>query len=87
MTSRTSFDETARYWAHIYAGAPSKEDSGAGAGAQGSTTPATRTGTPRDEIAMAGLERAHVEQFEGLGFDRAKVVSMLIINHVRSRIG
>lgn len=29
----------------------------------------------RDEIAIAGLERAHVEQFCALGFDREKVVS------------
>lgn len=28
----------------------------------------------RDEIAMAGLEKAHVEQFESLGFERTKVV-------------
>ena len=28
----------------------------------------------RDEIAMAGLEKAHVEQFESLGFERGKVV-------------
>ena len=30
-----------------------------------------------DEIAMAGLERAHVEQFIALGFERAKVVSVI----------
>ena len=27
-----------------------------------------------DEIAMAGLEKAHVDQFENLGFPRGKVV-------------
>ena len=31
-------------------------------------------GAARDEIAMAGLDRAHVDQFEGLGFERSKVV-------------
>jgi hypothetical protein len=30
---------------------------------------------PRDEIAIAGLDRAHVEQFCALGFDHSKVVS------------
>ena len=67
-TSRASFEETARYWAQIYAGAPPKE---------GSKAPVKPTGTPRDEIAIAGLERAHVDQFESLGFERSKVVSLL----------
>ena len=35
-------------------------------------TPASAIGTL---LGMAGLDRAHVAQFEGLGFDRAKVVS------------
>ena len=68
MTSRSSFDETARYWAQTYAGAPAKEHVGGGKAD-------ARSGTTKDEIAMAGLERAHVEQFEGLGFERSKVVS------------
>ena len=84
MTSRASFEETARYWAQIYAGAPPKEGSGGGAGAKGAEIAAAKSGTPRDEIAMAGLERAHVEQFESLGFDRAKVVSGLWSFIVRS---
>jgi ubiquitin-conjugating enzyme (huntingtin interacting protein 2) len=33
----------------------------------------TKTGS-RDEIVMAGLEKAHVDQFESLGFPRTKVV-------------
>ena len=57
MTSRSSFEETARYWAQAYAGAPG------GPNAQG-----------LDEVAMAGLEKAHVDQFESLGFERSKVV-------------
>jgi ubiquitin-conjugating enzyme (huntingtin interacting protein 2) len=60
MTSRSSFEETARYWAITYAGAP-------------------RRSGPKDvdeEVAMAGLEKAHVDKFEALGFDRSKVVSM-----------
>lgn len=61
MTSRSSFEETARYWAITYAGAPRK------------------TG-PRDvddEVAMAGLEKAHVDKFEALGFERSKVIDVL----------
>jgi ubiquitin-conjugating enzyme (huntingtin interacting protein 2) len=62
-TSKGSFDDTARYWTQIYAvehGARGK-NSGKGQSAG-------------DEVAMAGLEKAHVDQFEVLGFDRTKVV-------------
>lgn len=62
-TSRSGFDETARYWAQIYAGAPTKGGSGKAAG------------VIEDEAAIAGLEKAHVDQFESLGFERSKVVS------------
>jgi ubiquitin-conjugating enzyme (huntingtin interacting protein 2) len=61
MTSRSGFEETARYWAQVYAGAPGKREKPNAAG-------------DRDDIAMAGLERAHVDQFESLGFERNKVV-------------
>ena len=67
MTSKSSFEDTARYWTMIYAGGPGGKN-GAGKGSQGAE---------RDEIAMAGLDRAHVAQFEALGFERAKVVRML----------
>jgi ubiquitin-conjugating enzyme (huntingtin interacting protein 2) len=93
-TSRASFDDTARYWAEIYAGAPprpgAKPAQKPSAGGKGGKQQVRRTdpGTEpialiytankaqeqRDEIAIAGLERAHVEQFETLGFERTKVV-------------
>ncbi|KAB5590926.1 Ubiquitin-conjugating enzyme (huntingtin interacting protein 2) [Ceratobasidium theobromae] len=69
LTSRDSFNETARYWAHIYAGAPPSE-------AQGEAK-SSQTGAPRDDIAIAGLERAHVDKFCALGFDRGKVIDVL----------
>ncbi|CAE6493156.1 unnamed protein product [Rhizoctonia solani] len=68
LTSRSSFNDTARYWAEIYAGAAPR-GSGESKVAQPSAT--------RDEIAIAGLERAHVEQFCTLGFDRSKVIDVL----------
>ncbi|KAJ7843331.1 ubiquitin-conjugating enzyme/RWD-like protein [Mycena olivaceomarginata] len=41
-----------------------------------------RAGWPRrggwDEVAIAGLEKAHVDQFEALGFPRAKVISSFL---------
>lgn len=64
MTSKSSFEETATYWTQIYAGGPgAKEKKGKGSGKD-----------PRDEVAIAGLEKAHVDKFEGLGFQRSKVV-------------
>ena len=67
MTSKSSFEETARYWTMIYAGGPGKDGTGK----------RSRDGV-RDEIAMAGLNRAHVDQFEALGFERSKVVRGLL---------
>ncbi|KAA1472248.1 hypothetical protein DENSPDRAFT_838463 [Dentipellis sp. KUC8613] len=67
MTSRSGFDDTARYWTQVYAGGP-KPKAG---------TPGVGEGGERDEIAIAGLEKAHVEQFEAIGFERAKVIDVL----------
>lgn len=77
MSSRSSFDETARYWAEIYAGAPKKESgsSATGADAGASKTAGKKAAPPRDEIAIAGLQPAHVEQFVAFGFPKPKVVS------------
>ncbi|KDQ51574.1 hypothetical protein JAAARDRAFT_41035 [Jaapia argillacea MUCL 33604] len=69
MTSRSSFEETARYWTHIYAGGPEAKAAG-----KARDTP---VGAVRDEIAIAGLEKAHVDQFEALGFERTKVIDVL----------
>ena len=73
LSSRDSFNQTARYWAEIYAGAPKKKNAPT-TGATG-TSNSSPAASARDEIAIAGLERAHVEQFESLGFERTKVVS------------
>ncbi|KAG5649992.1 hypothetical protein H0H81_001137 [Sphagnurus paluster] len=64
-TSKNSFDDTAIYWTQIYAGGPGPKKKGKASVVQESS---------RDEIAIAGLERAHVEQFEALGFEKSKVV-------------
>lgn len=69
-TSKGSFDETARYWTQIYAGGPGKKE----------PTAKSSAGS-RDEVAIAGLEKAHVDQFEGLGFPRNKVVSNTLCPH------
>jgi len=70
MTSKQSFNDTARYWTHIYAGGPEV------AGGVKGVKVVTGDGE-QDEIAMAGLERAHVDQFENLGFPRGKVIEVL----------
>jgi len=66
MTSRSSFEDTARYWTHVYAGGPAPSSGQAAAGKIGAGV--------RDEVAIAGLDRAHVDQFEAIGFERSKVV-------------
>ncbi|KAK2465792.1 hypothetical protein APHAL10511_002336 [Amanita phalloides] len=65
-TSKNSFEETATYWTQIYAGGPGPRKGKGTAKAQ-----------DRDEVAIAGLDRAHVEKFEGLGFERGKVIDVL----------
>ncbi|KIJ14982.1 hypothetical protein PAXINDRAFT_115361 [Paxillus involutus ATCC 200175] len=64
-TSKRSFDETARYWTQVYAGGA------------GSRTKLDVKEPLKDEVAIAGLEKAHVDQFEGLGFERSKVIDVL----------
>jgi len=65
MTSKSSFEDTATYWTQIYAGGPGpKERKGKG-----------RDGY--DEVAIAGLERAHVDRFESLGFSKSKIIDVL----------
>ncbi|KAF8321975.1 ubiquitin-conjugating enzyme/RWD-like protein [Cantharellus anzutake] len=71
LTSRQSFEETARYWAETYAGAPRKESKDSAA-----VAPLDPAG-PRDEIAIAGLDRSHVDQFTALGFPQNKVIEVL----------
>jgi ubiquitin-conjugating enzyme (huntingtin interacting protein 2) len=66
MTSRTSFEETARYWTHVYAGGPAPSSGQGPSGKAGAGM--------RDEVAIAGLDKAHVDQFEAIGFERSKVV-------------
>jgi len=70
LTSRQSFEETARYWAETYAGAPRKE-------CKDTAPSASLNASSRDEIAMAGLERDHVDQFTALGFPQGKVIEVL----------
>lgn len=65
-TSKGSFDDTATYWTQIYAGGPGPKEKKGKSSSKATTT--------RDEIAMAGLEKAHVDQFQALGFEKGKVV-------------
>jgi ubiquitin-conjugating enzyme (huntingtin interacting protein 2) len=73
-TSKSSFEDTAIYWTQIYAGGPGpKEKKGKG----------LSRSDVRDEVAIAGLEKAHVDQFEALGFQRSKVVRPTITVNVK----
>jgi ubiquitin-conjugating enzyme (huntingtin interacting protein 2) len=65
MTSKSSFEDTATYWTQIYAGGPGpKEKKGKGRDSY-------------DEAAIAGLEKAHVDRFESLGFPKSKIIDVL----------
>ena len=68
MTSRSSFEDTARYWTHVYAGGPALP-SGQGPDASGRIG-----GSVHDEVAIVGLNRAHLDRFEAIGFECTKVV-------------
>ncbi|KAI0287794.1 ubiquitin-conjugating enzyme/RWD-like protein [Multifurca ochricompacta] len=63
------FEDTARYWTHVYAGGPAPSSAPGAAGKD-------ITGL-RDEVAIAGLEKVHVDQFEAIGFERSKVIDVL----------
>jgi ubiquitin-conjugating enzyme (huntingtin interacting protein 2) len=76
-TSKGSFDDTARYWTQIYAGGP---------GPKPKATASKGAPLVRDEVAIAGLEKAHVDQFESLGFERGKVVSGAALDHGSSYV-
>ncbi|KAJ6476094.1 ubiquitin-conjugating enzyme e2-24 kDa [Mycena sanguinolenta] len=67
-TSNRSFGETASYWTWTYA-MPH--------GAGGTAPEKGKGAEERDEGAIAGLESAHVERFEALGFSSAKVTDVL----------
>ncbi|KAJ7505938.1 ubiquitin-conjugating enzyme/RWD-like protein [Mycena galericulata] len=69
-TSKHSFEETAIYWTKTYAMPPADQESLKGKGASSKSD-------TRDEVAIAGLEKAHVDQFEALGFPRTKVIDVL----------
>jgi ubiquitin-conjugating enzyme (huntingtin interacting protein 2) len=78
-TSKHSFEETAIYWTKTYA-TPKATAAVEGKGKSASTD-------SRDEVAIAGLEKAHVDQFESLGFQRGKVVRVFfVLSTVRPRI-
>ncbi|KAN0131505.1 Ubiquitin-conjugating enzyme/RWD-like protein [Lactarius tabidus] len=72
MTSRTSFEDTARYWTHVYAGGPVPTS-----GTPGTAVPGKAGVAVRDEVAIAGLDKAHVDKFEAIGFERNKVIDVL----------
>ncbi|KAJ7366151.1 ubiquitin-conjugating enzyme/RWD-like protein [Mycena albidolilacea] len=67
MTSKRSFEEMAVYWTKTYVMPKDTAQVPSGVAAAGG----------QDEVVIAGLEKAHVDQFEALGFPRAKVIDVL----------
>jgi len=70
MTSKESFNQTAKYWTHIYAGGPE-------VGESVKSSRVSQGDEGQKEISMAGLDNGHVDQFESLGFPRRKVIEVL----------
>ncbi|KZV86659.1 hypothetical protein EXIGLDRAFT_840589 [Exidia glandulosa HHB12029] len=67
LTSPDSFNDTARYWTQLYArGSESSANNDTGG-----------TRSVADAAGMAGIERVHVDRFEGMGFEGLKVVEVL----------
>lgn len=69
LNDRAAFERTARHWAQAYAQAP------AGKGVPKSAQP----GRMPTDADFAGLAEENVKQFEDMGFDRPKVVSLRLI--------
>ncbi|KAI6046717.1 ubiquitin-conjugating enzyme/RWD-like protein [Pisolithus marmoratus] len=65
IADKCSFEETARYWTRIYAGGPER---------LGADNPIT---SHVDDVALAGLEKTHVDRYEAFGFQPSKVIDIL----------
>lgn len=63
LTSRASFNDTARYWAQAYAGAPT---AAGGVGGATGLTPGGKKEKGDDAIALAGLDKSEVQKFENV---------------------
>lgn len=64
LTSRESFNSTARYWSQAYAGAPTA--AGGVGGATGLGVPGAKKEKGDDAIALAGLDKSEVAKFENV---------------------
>lgn len=62
MVDKRSFEETARYWTRIYARGPGS---------------VRADNSEVDDVALAGIERIHVDRFEAFGFQRSAVIEVL----------
>ena len=63
LTSRASFNDTARYWAQAYAGAPT---AAGGVGGATGLVPGGKKEKGDDAIALAGLDKSEVQKFENV---------------------
>lgn len=65
LSSRESFDQTARHWARLYAQPPAGRSAGG-----------TKSSKASD-AELAGLSEDSVAKFTAMGFERPKVISTL----------
>ncbi|KAK9454668.1 ubiquitin-conjugating enzyme/RWD-like protein [Dipodascopsis uninucleata] len=70
LSDRNGFDNTARYWTRVYAGANSE-----------ATTENTASITEReskpDPYSLYGIDRQSVKAFEGMGFDEERIIEVM----------
>ncbi|KAG0150476.1 hypothetical protein CROQUDRAFT_652408 [Cronartium quercuum f. sp. fusiforme G11] len=82
LTDRIGFERTARLWTEIYANGKKPTTSSSSkptttpTSSSNHTTPVTPITTP-DEISLAGLDPAYVNQFESMGFQRNKIIQVM----------
>ncbi|KAJ9100013.1 hypothetical protein QFC19_005831 [Naganishia cerealis] len=79
-TSRESFNNTARYWAQAYAGAPpDAPPSGSAAAARNGNDDEeiVVTGHRSRAVDMAGLDQSSVNKFKAMGFAEEQIVSVI----------
>ncbi|KAK0548228.1 Ubiquitin-conjugating enzyme E2 1 [Tilletia horrida] len=86
LSDQAAFQRTAKYWTEIYANgsesARPPPKGGKQAEANGNAAPGSENGAAQaesapDPIALAGLKKEHVEQFESMGFSQDQVIAVL----------
>lgn len=87
LTDRATFERTARYWTETYAKATKSSTSSSvstkptishpPSSTTSNQTKSSSTSDNIDEIALAGLNPAYVQQFESMGFQQHQIIEVM----------